>query len=244
MSTELSVVSELKQFGALTNEQLKTELASALSSTAQSMIKMAAIVRLLEERGEDLSALRLGMITNLRKIAYGQLVPEAVVRFADFPALLHRIGALPLPEQQRLAAGEPVKLLTSDGSHLLADPLNLTYDQVMQVFAKGALRTDEQQATYRQSAAATKRKMNRPQGRVRADKERVGIRIGNARCSAAEALAALSELSEPVEESGDNTAVNLDSAVVRLLKIQSAKRDTTIRDLVVRACMAAGLLRE
>jgi hypothetical protein len=69
----------------LSTVELRQELIKSLGITADNLVRLAWIVRLLEEKGEDLSDLKLGLLTHLRKIAYGQVLPELVVRFASSP---------------------------------------------------------------------------------------------------------------------------------------------------------------
>src|SRR5437588_5715474 len=97
------------------------------------LLKIAHAVKELEYRGEDLTGLKIGyLLRDLRKVASDQLLPEAFVAFCGSLFLLQRIDDLPLPEQRRLAAGNPALLLGSaaDGTttHRQADPLGMTRD--------------------------------------------------------------------------------------------------------------------
>jgi hypothetical protein len=94
------------QLRAMSTEQLKQELTDRLGLTAESLLRTACLVALLEERGEDLSGLRIGLIDHLRKIALGTLLPEIVVRFAGNGRMIRRIGELGIVEQRRILAGE------------------------------------------------------------------------------------------------------------------------------------------
>lgn len=89
---------------ALTNattDELRSELANALSLTADHLRYLGAIWGELTRRGEDLSELRAGMGFYLEKIAAGQLLAETVVKYAGQPGVLRRVGMLPI-ERQRL----------------------------------------------------------------------------------------------------------------------------------------------
>jgi hypothetical protein len=50
----------------------------------------------------------MGLLPILRQIAAGTLLPEVVVLYAGQPAALKKIAAMPIPEQQRVAAREYV----------------------------------------------------------------------------------------------------------------------------------------
>jgi hypothetical protein len=137
------------EFHDWTTERIKHELAHTLGLTANSLRRAALLVRTLEERGEDLSGLRLALLSHLKKIACGQLLPEVVVRFAGKPLLITLIGNLPIDDQRRLSSGDPVRLIVigDDGrrTHRLADPLYMVPRQLRQVFATDHLRTDAEQ---------------------------------------------------------------------------------------------------
>jgi hypothetical protein len=230
----------------LSTDDLKLELASSLQMTVENFKRIAIIVRILEERGEDLSTLRLSLLSFFRKIAHGQLSAHAVVRFAQFSQLLTRISNLPLPDQEKLANGGPVELVVRQGEAMttrLLDPIDLKPEQLNQVFGKDRLRSQSEQIAIIESRQNSTKPV-RPTGSIKIDRENNGLVIGRKFFPSDEILSALTELSQPVEESGEAGVINLDSSVVRLLRIQAAKRDTTIKALVVRACQASGLLRE
>jgi hypothetical protein len=103
----------------------------------------------------DLSEFDCGMMTYLRKIAYGQVLPELVELFRGKLYLLQKASSLPLPEQHRLARREPIRYVSElpDGtlSSVMRDPLKLTFDDVRQVFGKDYIRSAEEQKAYLQS---------------------------------------------------------------------------------------------
>lgn len=63
-----------------TVEELRAEVKRLLGITAENLVKLAAVVRELENRGEDISQLRLSILPNLRAIAGGKILPEVVVK--------------------------------------------------------------------------------------------------------------------------------------------------------------------
>ncbi len=232
----------------LTTEQLKQALATHMQLTVEHFTRIAHIVRELEDRGEDLESLKLSLLNYFRKIAAGQLSAHAVVRFAQRNDLLSRVAQLPLPDQDFLAAGGPVSLVVrQDGTMTtrLLDPLNLDRTQIFQVFGKGEIRSESQQVAFLESIQRERLKPTSPvTGRLRPDHARGGLILGRQFFHADDILTALASLNETVEEVGESTTVTLDVAHAKRLKIQAAKRDTTIRELIVRACRACGLLSE
>lgn len=248
------ITHELDLIRSCSTEELHQQLAQALSSTAQNLIRMAAIVRELEDRGEDLSQLRLGMTRYLRKIAYGQVSPQVVVRFGEYPLLVDRVAALPTPDQERLCSGEPVRLmlLTEHGTdHRMLDPLALNRHQIAQIFDRDRLRTDAEQIAWlegRQPRLQQDRKRPKKQ-RVRADPERGGIVVGRAFASLDEVLHALAELKhadyEADLEGEENvpTVIHTTAAEKQQLKVRAAKSNASMADLIRRALVAYGLIR-
>jgi len=241
---------EYETIRASDTEALRAQLAGSLARTAQEMLRMAAIVRTLEERGVDLRDLRVGMLDYLRRVAYGQVLPEVVVRFAEHPLLIRRIAALALPDQRRLVEGQgvPVAVRREDGTidHRLADPLFLSGPQINQVFARDRLRSIAEQTLVLEDP---QRRPRQPvhRGRCRADRERGGLIVRRTLVPLADVLAALADLRGGAE-SDLNEALE-SSLVVRLsarehqnLKTLAAQSDCTATHLIRRALAAAGLL--
>lgn len=109
--TDALVTTDARAIAALSTEDLRAELVRALAITADHVRHLAIIWRELERRGEDLSALRTGIGAYLAPVAYGRLLPEAVVKLAGNRAALRAVSLL-APEEQRhvLDAGYiPVK---------------------------------------------------------------------------------------------------------------------------------------
>src|SRR5271157_1277362 len=102
---------EYLELARLETIQLRQELTQSLHVTAAHLRRLAIIVRLLEERGEDLTDLRIGLLPYLRQIALGQILPEVIVRFAESPWMIRLVGSLPLPDQKRLSDGDRVTLV-------------------------------------------------------------------------------------------------------------------------------------
>lgn len=138
----------------MSDGELDKELAATLEVSAAHLVKLALIVRQKEERGHDLSDLKIGMIGYLRRIAYGQVVPEVVARFGAAPNLLRKVAALPIPDQKRCLSpkGIPVGEMSGDRvTHRLVDPLTMRRGEIQQVFAPDHIREPEAQIAWMRS---------------------------------------------------------------------------------------------
>lgn len=239
---------ERSRLAALDSDSLRLELTAAMRVTAAHLIRLSWIVRLLEERGEDLSELHVGMLDYLRKIAHGQCLPEVVVRYVESPMLVQRISRLPLPDQRRLAAGEPVKLLVRSPSgeitHRQMNPLHLTLRQVHQVFAADKLRSDAEQVAWIEDKTVDTKKKKPRHGRIQADREQKSLRVGRVVLPVTDVLAALADL-----RSEETDAPTEESIVIRLtveehqrLRIKAAESGVSMTDLLRRAVRASGLV--
>jgi len=131
-----------------TVDELKGLLAEAFGITVKALIRMAAIVRRLEELGADLVGLRLALVQALRKIAYGQAVPEAVMRSLGNEDAMNRILSLPIPEQIKVANDgnvEVAELAESGPTFRLVPIPHLSKQQSRMVFARDHVRTVPEQ---------------------------------------------------------------------------------------------------
>jgi hypothetical protein len=175
------------------------ELERALTVTAETIAYLGAVWRELERRGIDLSRYRIGMGQYLPLIAAGQLDPQAIVRFSGRISLLRAVQTLPLPEQQRLARGEPIRVVSvaHDGSLATAevDAANLTAEQIRTVFDYGRIRSEAEQANMLASArTAAKRREKMPAARqykIRVSQDRKVVRIGRMSIPADDLIAEL-----------------------------------------------------
>lgn len=140
-----------KQFQAMTDAELDSELTSIMEVAAGNLVRLALILRQKEERGHDLASLKIGMLGYLRKIAYGQLLPDVVARFGSHPGVLRRIATLPLPDQRRCLDDEGIKVALWDGEkigHRICDPTSLSPAELKQVFAADHVRAPDEQVAW------------------------------------------------------------------------------------------------
>ncbi|MBU6428711.1 MAG: hypothetical protein KGR26_06875 [Cyanobacteria bacterium REEB65] len=191
--------SQRSELASLSTDRLREELLHALQWTSEGLVRIALIVRTLEERGEDLSGMRVSLLPYLRQIAYGQILPEVIVRFGESPLLVRHVSHLPLPDQARLAAGEsvPMAIRRDDGTidQRQVDPLYLRREQVALVFARDRVRPLEEQIILLESRPAD-RKTATPvaTAAIRPDRQRNGLVLHRTFVPVADVLAALAAL--------------------------------------------------
>ncbi len=169
---------------AMTPAQRREELGMGFRLIAERLVRMAAVLRIMEELGEQFDPKELPYLSELRRIAYGQLLPEAFCRFVEREHVLRAVGKLTIPEQKRLASGAHVELLVvmPNGSfdELRPDPLDLTPAQVRQVFDGDRIRDiTAQRPILHQQIAGRHVKTPDRLGDWKIDKELQKASIGN-----------------------------------------------------------------
>lgn len=137
-------------FSGVSTEDLRRELAASIGVTARTLVRMATIWAELERRGEDLSALRSGLMAYMPAIADGSLDPEAVVRCAGQATVLKMLASLPLIEQRRvLERGVPLLELQAEGGDMRTVDVpieRLSVAQARRAFAVDHIRSATDQA--------------------------------------------------------------------------------------------------
>ncbi|OWY39355.1 hypothetical protein CEK28_08525 [Xenophilus sp. AP218F] len=234
----------------LSSQMLREELAKSIELSARHLMRLAAIWMELERRGEDLSDLRVGLAAYLPHIAAGQLSADAVLRFAGQRTLLNMVATLPIDEQQRLARGGAVKLLTQnpDGDIVEIDtPAHaLTAAQVRQVFDQGKIRTPAEQRPRLQLHAAKPKPKAREA--IHYHPSSGVVSIGRKRVPLADIIAAVSasKIAAPQAEEGEERKPLPPLPVTpdqhRALRIHAARTGETMTGLQLAALHALGLL--
>jgi hypothetical protein len=146
------VDSEDARLQGMPAEELKREFVRHLGIAADSIRAAAKCVRIADERGIEITADRSisqYYLNIVRKVAYNQLLPEIVSRVVDH-STFEKVAALPLPDQQKIADGTPLKVATGvtdagEVDHVLVTLDEMTPEQKRQVFGKGCIRSPEQQ---------------------------------------------------------------------------------------------------
>ena len=247
------VVPTPAELNNLSTQMLREELARSVELTARHLMRLATIWAELERRGENLSDLRIGLAAFLPQIAAGQLSADAVIRFAGQKLLLNAVATLPLPEQERLARGGAVQLLSYDG-HGEAVAIDvaahtLSGQQIRQVFDFGKIRTIDEQRPRLLRPAPPKNKAKSDATEVRYDRQTGLVQIGRRRVPIAEILAAVSREHNEVQESSgadkiSKVLIEMTEKQHKNFRINGAKSGATLKDLAFVAVLQAGLLDE
>ena len=147
--------SEYEATSEMDDAALVAAFNEAIGMTVSRLCRMAAIIRRWEERGSDMPQIDPVMVSNLRKIAYGQINPHLVFHCMGRQDRLRRVTSLPRPDQDRIAAGEPlpVSVIESDGTrtHRLLPVSKMSDDEFRQVVAMDHVRDVAEQISYKGS---------------------------------------------------------------------------------------------
>ena len=127
---------------------LNQRLISAVATTVEGLMTLSWTARRLQELGEDLADYNFSIPPIYLKIAYGQVRADLVVRLLGQPKLLERAAALPLPDQERVARDEPLKVMEPGGDHRLIPASKLTRREIRLVFARDKIRDEAEQASW------------------------------------------------------------------------------------------------
>lgn len=220
----------------MSTDQLRQELVRSLTLTAAHYYRAGMILRVLQERGEDMSKINIPLVPFLLKIAYGQTVDKLVARYAGSPSHLERLSALPLADQSRIAEGQPVEMVVKkdDGEYAveLKDPIKMTRVQSLQVFGRGCIRDKAEQIIYledkRTDTRSHTKKSAKPEkvakDEIRADRQRDGLWFGKQFHGPQAIVTALSELSDHDDGADMSARTDLDKTVE--LKLTQAEYDS------------------
>jgi hypothetical protein len=159
-----------RQLKTMSEAELRSYLAERLQFTAENLMQMALVIREFDERSIDLSDLRFSLLVYLRRIAYGQTLPQVVALLAGRRDLLQRVAFLPLPEQERCISDRGLSVVTGESANGELDTrrrqlLDLEHWEVRQVFGPNGLRNEMQQAVWLKGQAvraAQQPKIERP----------------------------------------------------------------------------------
>lgn len=196
---ELTPLPENTALTGLSVDELLNKLKSGIERTVEIVREMAGVVRELESRGVDLEELKLFGINHLRRVAYGQSLPEVFVRFQGAPMLLQRISSLPIPDQKRLAEGGTVTVLhdvNGNVDHREMDPLQLSRDEIVRVFGPGEIRPLAQQRSALHEKQQRQRLSSKDEQGVIVNHKLGGIEVNGKFLSRAEILQYLARLED------------------------------------------------
>ena len=154
---------------AMSTEMLKAQLAKAVSITAEYLAYIAMVWQELERRGEDMTAMRHGLMAYVPMIANKELDARVVVNYAGQKTLIALMSNLPLHEQQALIERGSVDIVElGDDKQQLVRTIalgDLTASQAYQAFGDGEIRPVPQQ--YQLLLLRDKEGIRRPIKRAR-----------------------------------------------------------------------------
>jgi hypothetical protein len=150
------------KYDGLSIEELKQELRGQLRLTAEHFENAAQIVLRLEEKGVDLSELKLLLLPYIRKIAYGTLRATALHRLLSKDYVLSPLSRLPINDQDHLLEhGVKLGVRKEDGSVSETRPKameSLTKVEAQVVFdPRGAWRRPAEQLAWQREQEQIRR---------------------------------------------------------------------------------------
>ena len=191
----------LPQFEELSNEELRALLVKKVSLSAVSLMEAAEIWKELQRRGVEMSAFRSGLGMYFPRIARGELAAEAVVAFAGQRVLLQHMIGMPLDEQRRYAAGEPITVADRDDDGQIMGAQRrlseMSAREVTLAIADGRVRPLKVQAeslARKVTRAAPRRAKSGSTARIRADVSAGTLAIGRTRLEPLDLASALRAL--------------------------------------------------
>jgi hypothetical protein len=194
MKTELA--KEIEEIGQITSlEVLKARLINCLGVTLENVLRLAAIVKRIDELGFEVS-ISSAVLPYIRKIAHGQLMPELFVTLQGDQVLLDKAMCLSIPEQKLIAENKPIRVMEIGGDHRKVPPMSMTRREIKQVFGRGAIRNDSEQIGWLRDQQATRTIDHEHQDSVFIDRKRKGIIINGKFLSVVELESYVRELSK------------------------------------------------
>lgn len=236
-----------KELAKLSVDDLRKALIQGLQATAANFLRLAFIVRELEERGDNLSELNSRLLTYLRLIAHGQLSAAVLVKFQGSQLIIEKVAALPMPDQLRLAEGQSIRLVVRDGSsytHRMVQPLEMTPEQISQAFTRGAIRSEPEQINYLESKSRTAKDSKSNRRGVSPCPERGGILAGRYFIGKEDALRALAGLGtkETDDRPTEPITVKFTDAESKRLQHHVAESGARAQEIIRRALRATGVI--
>jgi len=133
-------------------EALITVFREAFTKSVEWLRLAAAAYCRLKSLGEPVPvSSRMGAI--FERIEAGQLSPAFVWKTQGNALLYSRCHSLPVSVQERIAAGDPFRLLSDAGRERTVPALEMDGDQLRQVFARTRERSDAEQISFRERSA-------------------------------------------------------------------------------------------
>lgn len=193
-TTDSALAVHVEKFSSMSTEELKDELKRHWEVGVDRIIRVSAIIRILEDRGEDLSDVRNGMLHYFRKVAFAQLLPAVIEKFVGQPLLLNRAAAMPISDQERLIADSPLKLMSIENGktdHRMVEPTKLRAAEIRQIFARDHLRDEGEQVSWLREKRVASRVAS---SEVEVDTKRKELVVGGVRITLSELITYLARI--------------------------------------------------
>jgi len=156
---------------------LLAELKELLEINIPNLIRQAWLIRRLEELEIEVT-IQVPALKYVRKVAYGQLAPELFVSLGGCGALLERASRLPMPEQKKIAANQPIKVMELGGDFRMVPPLSMSTQDIQQVFGRDEIRDDAAQVAWLKGRQTRRAIETHDTPEVQLDRKRGGIVVG------------------------------------------------------------------
>lgn len=182
------------RIAGMSGDDLAALIEKMVRATAEMIVVWSRIYRVEKARGNDIGPIlrRLNYGSYLPLVASGTVLAEVVAAFQQKPTHLRLVAGLPIDDQRRIAAGEPVKLVVmQDGkfTHRMIPVADLTADQIEQVIVGRGLSTESEQIAAL-SAPPPQYKPGKPVklGKCKADPRQRLVWVGQSMAPADEML--------------------------------------------------------
>lgn len=148
-----TVQGALDMLAGADEETLANIFRESKKTIAQRVIVAAAVVRLYDEQGFSLERLPMSArdLNYLRRVGSGSMIPDLLFSEKMTDTLRTRVARLPVIEQKKFAADEPVEVVSVIGDTTetrMIRPSELTAQQVYQLFGYDRVRTLAEQRTW------------------------------------------------------------------------------------------------
>lgn len=180
----------------LDSAQLRKIMRDGCQRITEAVESVAMALKILDERGEDVSEFPIGLLTTLRRIYSGQMLPGV---FANFQGvMLKKVSALPIPEQKAILTRDRVLLVVPREAGKFDNrqvaPNELIGAQREQVFANDHLRSESEQIIWLEAKAMKQRSVKAKTDEIYANKRKQCLVVNGVEISRDDLLRYLAQM--------------------------------------------------
>lgn len=145
---------QIDNLSSLSVADLKAELARGLEITTRHLRYLASVWRELEDRGEDLSDIRHGLLAYLPMIANETVEPQIIVSYAGQKKLLSTLAAMPVDVQRNIVKTGYIQVAADDCGSVEVPVNSLKVSDMNKIFdvKSGRVRTPDEQVAFIKNA--------------------------------------------------------------------------------------------